>query len=147
MRGNESKRGKKEGRQEGMLKKKIQCLFLFLRCPYSMHPICMCILYIHISLSLPVYLWYRPLIHGMLLSLHFCGKAMPFRLEPHRFPPGLELGARLFDHDDFILWIQHSGNLHRTFTYGYKYHIYIYIIYIYQIYIRYISDIYHIYIY
>ena len=65
MRGNESKRGKKEGRQEGMLKKKIKCLFLFLRCPYSMHPICMCILYIYTYLYLSLYtydtdLWFMP---------------------------------------------------------------------------------------
>ena len=97
------------------------------------------IIYIHISIS--------PCI-PMIPTSDSCHAAVPtllwqsnaFQAGTTPFPPGLELGARLFDHDDFILWIQHSGNLHRTFTYGYKYHIYIHYIYLYQIYI-YISDI------
>ena len=146
MRGNESKRGKKEGRQEGMLKKKIKCLFLFLRCPYSMHPICMCILYIYIYIHISI----SPCI-PMIPTSDSCHAAVPtllwqsnaFQAGTTPFPPGPRVGrsvirSRWFHFMDSTFW-KFTSNIYvwLQISYIYIYIIYTCIRYIY-IYIRYI---------
>ena len=111
--------------------------------------LCMCIIYIiiyiytYLHLSLYTYdsdLWFMPC----------CCPYMPFRLEPQRFPPGLELGARFFSITmifSFYEWKtfwKFTLNIYIWLHISYIYQIYIYIIYIcisyiyIYVYIRYI---------